>query len=324
MAPKREKLKSGKDYKTRTIRIPAPDSPRLEWDLHTLEQRFRALSEKAAGDSRQFSKQLKEQELNLTDQFNKEKERLEDKIEELEWQQIPEKGELAHLKDEYARDNALWAEMATIIKDWAPFPERKELNKMKELQAKDQEDWETLNLLFECLTLDNQRKQELREIEAGKHRALVVDISASNKGLAQSLMTACSEKAHLRALNTQLGELNGYLREINSQLDSKVKKKEAVIAVLHQESEAKGELIQSQEQDAESKGGLIKNLQEQLEAQRQRNDFYERERSASSFAMKEMAKDIRRLTAITGEPSKWSEIFYEEDPTRDTVTVSSE
>ena len=33
MAPKGEKLKSGKDYKTRTVRVPTPDSPRLEWDL---------------------------------------------------------------------------------------------------------------------------------------------------------------------------------------------------------------------------------------------------------------------------------------------------
>ena len=93
---------------------------------------------------------------------------------------------------------------------------------------------------------------------------------------------------------------------------------------LHQELEAKDAQIRTQKQDAAIKCDLIKTLQEQLEAQRQRNAIYERERSASSFAMKEMCKDIRRLTPITGETSRWTKIFHEKDLTWVTVTVTSD
>ena len=141
--------------------------------------------------------------------------------EELEWQQILEKRELA-LKDEYAKENALLADMATTIEDWAPFPEERS-SPVRKLQANAKEGWDTLDLLFKYLNLDNRRQQEIQEIQTRKQRAMIANITAANKGLAESLIKACSNKASQQELNTHLEEHNGYLHEVNIQSDRQTK-----------------------------------------------------------------------------------------------------
>ena len=125
--------------------------------------------------------------------------------EELEWHQIFEKRELALLKDEYAKDNALFADMATTIEDWG----KERSSTVRKLQANAKEGWDTLDFLFKCLNLDNRRQQEIQEIQTRKQRAMIANITAANKGLAESLIKAWSDKASLWELNTHLEELNG-------------------------------------------------------------------------------------------------------------------